>query len=848
MMRLTMIYTPCCSLIGFLKFHLLVARHQRLHAAPADEIGDSAVAEDDAVTGGLAGIAHELHRRPRILGALGEQLLGHFDLLAVNHSCAGGIGEEFARALIDDEAAATGRELGDAGQGADGGLGEHIADDRVDVGAPRLMPRAGKADENRRPPRGIRAERLSTEREQRQAGEEEHRHHATFIRIHPAAVHHEGGNLAEINRHERDNGVKRKDERHAHARRARVVELLREITGRPEKEEPPHAVGKKPTEHERPGLAERERLDIADLRALRGFIDLDLFGVCLVAADIGELRRIHQRIGLGLFVEPHPKTHPHEAQRADDDERHLPAPELRDKRNRKRSRQRADGRARVEYRCRERAVLLGEVLCRHLDRGGKVASLADGEHAAAGEEEPYRRGHSHHADETDRVEGRRSDSASRMQAGAERPDEYRPEVTLARAEPVDELAGEEIAQRVDDREYARDRAVVVVGPAEYGRDKVLVGERKDLAVEVVDRGREKQQRTDNPAEVCLFHRLEPKVVFRVVVGYVLDDFSQPLHIGGNFAALDLFAEFGAENAAEIFVPGVAQERARVGEHADEITEAAQRRQRLKLLFHAVLLIEEPPCRAELDLALVGTFLEAAHERGEHFIVAGIERIENGARQRVRLLETVEQFREPDGAGGIVDRVETGIGAEAFEHARVQIADAVVVKLRGPAGLGVHLKALEKQIGIEPFFGDVDKSVIGKNTPMLLEILVALGQMLHRIFLLGDGLLENAVGAPRRQHLDAERLLRDGLMKSQVIIGIVGGADYFDIGFLHQPARRKILLGELRVALLPDLFGVGGAETVIHSEVARKLQMAPVEKRIFQQHFHRLGELDELVVP
>ena len=155
------------------------------------------------------------------------------------------------------------------------------------------------------------------------------------------------------------------------------------------------------------------------------------------------------------------------------------------------------------------------------------------------------------------------------------------------------------------------------------------------------------------------------------------------------------------------MPGVAQKRARVGEHADEIAETAQRRQRLKLLFHAVLLIEEPPCHAELDLALVGTFLEAAHERGEHFIVTGIERIENGARQRVRLLETIEQFRESDGAGGIVDRVETGIGAEAFEHARVQIADAVVVELRGPAGLGVHLKALEKQIGVKPLFGDVD---------------------------------------------------------------------------------------------------------------------------------------------
>ena len=132
--------------------------------------------------------------------------------------------------------------------------------------------------------------------------------------------------------------------------------------------------------------------------------------------------------------------------------------------------------------------------------------------------------------------------------------------------------------------------------------------------------------------------------------------------------------------------------------------------------------------------------------------------------------------------------------------------------------------------------------------MLLEVLVALGQMLHRIFLLGDGLLENAVGAPRGQHLDAERLPRDGFVKSQVIVGIVGGADYLDIGLLHQPTRRKILLGEFFIALLPNLFGVGRAETVIHSEVARKLQMAPVEKRIFHQHFHRLGELDELVVP
>ena len=313
--------------------------------------------------------------------------------------------------------------------------------------------------------------------------------------------------MVSLDRDERDDRVEREDERHAHAGIARVAELVGKISRRPEEEEPPHSISEETAENERPGLAERKRLGVGDLLLfLRRLGGSRLRAFVLV--DVLELLGRDARVFGGLPVEPDPEAHPDEAERADDDERHLPAPELRNDRDRERRCERADGRAGVEDRGSERAVFLREVLGRHLDRRGEVARLAERQHRAAREEEPHGRGDAHHAEEACRLEPFGAHAARRVEARAQGPDEDRPQIPLLRPEPVDELAGEKVAQRVDDRERRRDRAVVVVGPVELGRDEVLPGEGEDLAVEVVDGRCEEEQRADDPAEVRFcFHGL-----------------------------------------------------------------------------------------------------------------------------------------------------------------------------------------------------------------------------------------------------------------------------------------------------------------------------------------------------
>lgn len=93
-------------------FDFLVSGHKNLHDYPCQEIGDSADAEYDEVSGGLACERHE-----REIGLCG-------------------VVEENARAKVDKERSDTTCHTADTDDGGDGALGEHITCDRVDVGRP----------------------------------------------------------------------------------------------------------------------------------------------------------------------------------------------------------------------------------------------------------------------------------------------------------------------------------------------------------------------------------------------------------------------------------------------------------------------------------------------------------------------------------------------------------------------------------------------------------------------------------------------------------------------------------------------------------------------------------------
>ena len=87
-----------------------------------------------------------------------------------------------------------------------------------------------------------------------------------------------------------------------------------------------------------------------------------------------------------------------------------------------------------------------------------------------------------------------------MKTRTQGPNKDRPKITLLCAEPVDELAGEEVAESINERERSGNRTVVVIGPLKLRCNEVLPRKGEDLAVEIVHgRGGEKH-RTHDPTE------------------------------------------------------------------------------------------------------------------------------------------------------------------------------------------------------------------------------------------------------------------------------------------------------------------------------------------------------------
>ena len=88
-----------------------------------------------------------------------------------------------------------------------------------------------------------------------------------------------------------------------------------------------------------------------------------------------------------------------------------------------------------------------------------------------------------------------------MSHGCGAPYEYRQRKSFARAQAVDELADEKQSGAVGELEGEHDVAVADFGPAELQLQRGFE-QADDLAVHVVDRGREKQHGADEPAAVA----------------------------------------------------------------------------------------------------------------------------------------------------------------------------------------------------------------------------------------------------------------------------------------------------------------------------------------------------------
>ena len=180
-----------------------------------------------------------------------------------------------------------------------------------------------------------------------------------------------------------------------------------------------------------------------------------------------------------------------------------------------------------------------------------------------------------------------------------------------------------------------------------------------------------------------------EVAAGVVVRDILDHAAQNLHVGGQQTALHIVGEEIAENATEVLVTRIAQERAAVGQHAHKTREQAKHREGVHLTDHAIHLVVEPPARTKLYLTGFAT-LEVAEHRGDDFVGTGVECIENGTRELTLHIQAIQEVGHGLGGVELADGVETGVRTELTVHGRVVVADGSVVELLCPVGVGIHL--------------------------------------------------------------------------------------------------------------------------------------------------------------
>ena len=144
------------------------------------------------------------------------------------------------------------------------------------------------ADKHNGEPRRVEgvAQRLCKQSGQGEEGKDEHGAHTTCVGVH-AMVDEVVGQLAAYDAEHRDE-VEHEDAKHTHVIGWLDAELRFQILRRPEEEEPPHAIGHKLAEDERPCLAIGEAFEEWYLRSFVVSLCRVVLGVGILV-DVSEL-------------------------------------------------------------------------------------------------------------------------------------------------------------------------------------------------------------------------------------------------------------------------------------------------------------------------------------------------------------------------------------------------------------------------------------------------------------------------------------------------------------------------------------------------------------------------------
>ena len=337
--------------------------------------------------------------------------------------------------------------------------------------------------------------------------------------------------------------------------------------------------------------------------------------------------------------------------------------------------------------------------------------------------------------------------------------------------------------------------------------------------------------------------------------------------------------------------GVAQEAAAVGQHANEVAQQAQACQTGHLLFHADLVVIEPPCGAVLDLARHLAVLEAAQNGADLCVVGGVQAVDDGLGALVGVVQGAQQACDLAAAGSGVDHIKAGVGSQQSVHLAVHAAQAVVVDLHGDAQTVILLAQMDQDVGlvllslfggaglaghhllvngVDLFLGgltvgDVIQTVVRSAAAHLGKELDALGQSVGDAVDAGQLLLahnsgqlahvlgkaglvdvEGLIGTEGRSHGELDGgIFLDLLVPVQIIDGVIGGADEGHVGLLDQAADGQLgIVLQLVVAQVPHfLSGIAVQHAVVAKE-HMQLEVGPVVHRVADGHGQSLCKLLE----
>ncbi len=378
----------------------------------------------------------------------------------------------------------------------------------------------------------------------------------------------------------------------------------------------------------------------------------------------------------------------------------------------------------------------------------------------------------------------------------------------------------------------------------------------------------------------------------IVVADVFHHLTKPFHISGILTVLHHLAEQVAQNPAEVFMAGVAQERPGVGQHSVEAAHGAQTHQAGHLRLHAGLVVVEPPGAALLDFAGDGAVgLKAPDHGADDSIVGGIQGVENGFAQSAGFFQCTQQAGQAVGIGRVVDGIKAGIRAEFAEHFSGVIPQASEVKLVHPVPPGVLFPDGNQHGGVIGKLlvpGDgLSGSCAGENVVQGVligfyaeaEVKAMVGDPAAMVGKVGNPVCQCAAHIPDRvdgeadhlfqlRHISGEGFLvcphgligpesgqhhgRGGgiggqqLMGFQIVHGIIGGADHLDVGFADNAPRCHIGLRQNGVAFVVDFHGVVAVQRLCDAEVALQLQMGPMIQGVADEIGNGLGPFLEFL--